>query len=59
MANTIRCLNLILSYKGNEYREYKWILVFLKLKRLIKKRGEKDKGKRGKIRLSVKRGQLA
>ena len=59
MASAVRCFNLVLGYKSNRYKEYKWILAFLKLKRLIKKRGEKDKGKRGKIRLSVKRGQLA
>jgi len=46
MANIIRCFNLVLGYKGNGYKEYKWILAFLKLKRLIKKLKIKNKGKR-------------
>ena len=37
MANTVKCLNLVLGYKSNKYKRYKWILVFLKLKKLIKK----------------------
>jgi len=36
MANTARCFNLVLGYKGNRYKGYKRILVFLKLKKLIK-----------------------
>jgi len=36
MANIIKCLNLVLGYKGNKYKGYKWILVFFKLKGLIK-----------------------
>ena len=53
MAGTIRCLNLVLSDKGNGYKEYKWILVFLKLKG-VKGRRKREKG--GRVRLSVKRG---
>jgi len=37
MINIVKCPNLVLGYKGNRYREHKWILVFLKLKGLIKK----------------------
>jgi len=37
MANTVKCFNLILGYKGNRYRGYKRILVFLKFKGLKKK----------------------
>jgi len=37
MASTIRCLNLVLSYKGNKYKGYKWILAFLKIKGVVKK----------------------
>jgi len=37
MANIIKYLNLILDYKGNKYKKYKWILAFLKPKELIKK----------------------
>jgi len=47
MANAVRCLNLVLGYKGNGYREYKWILAFLKPRGLIKgliKRLVKGKG---------------
>jgi len=36
MANTIRCFNLILGSKSNRYRGHKWILIFLKLRELIK-----------------------
>ena len=36
MANIIKCFSLILSYKDNKYKGYKWILIFLKLKKLIK-----------------------
>jgi len=41
MAYIIRCLNLVLGYKGNKYKEYKWILALLKLKKLIKKKGKR------------------
>jgi len=37
MANIIRCPNLVLSYKDNRYKGYKWILAFLKPKGLIKR----------------------
>jgi len=37
MVNTVRYSNLVLSYKGNRYRGYKWILAFLKLRGIIKK----------------------
>ena len=37
MAGTVRCLNLVLGYKGNRYKKYKWILALLKLKGLVKK----------------------
>jgi len=37
MAGIIRCPNSVLGYKGNKYRGHKWILVFLKFRRLIKK----------------------
>jgi len=37
MASTVRCLNLILGYKGNKYKKYKWILALLKPKGLIKR----------------------
>ena len=56
MANIIRRLSPVPGYKGNGYRGYKWILAILKLKGLVKQ-GVKDKGKRGSVRLSVKRGQ--
>ena len=36
MAYIIRCLSLVLGYKGNKYREYKWVLAFLKYRGLIK-----------------------
>ena len=36
MANTVRCFDLVLNYKGNKYKGYKWILVFLKFRKLIK-----------------------
>jgi len=38
MAYTVRCFNPVLSYKSNKYKEYKKILVLLKLKGLIKKK---------------------
>ena len=41
MAGAVRCFNLVLSYKGNRYRGYKCILVFLKLKELVKKMGKR------------------
>jgi len=37
MANIVRCLNSVLSYKNNKYRGHKWILAFLKPKGLIEK----------------------
>ena len=37
MASAVRCLNLVLSYKGNEYKGHKWILALLKYKGLVKK----------------------
>jgi len=37
MANIIRCLNLVLSYKSNRYKGHKWILALLKPKKIIKK----------------------
>jgi len=36
MAYIIKCLSLILSYKGNKYRGQKRVLVPLKFKGLIK-----------------------
>jgi len=36
MASIIKCLNLVLNYKGNKRRGYKWILALLKPKGLIK-----------------------
>jgi len=36
MAGAVKCFNLILGYKGNKYKGYKWILVFLKPKGLVK-----------------------
>jgi len=36
MASAVRCLNLILGYKSNKYKGYKWILALLKPRRLIK-----------------------
>jgi len=46
MASTVRCFNLVLSYKGNKYKRYKWILIFLKLKGLIKRLIKKNKSKK-------------
>jgi len=46
MAYLIKCLNLILGYKGNKYKRYKWILAFYNLKNQLKKR----------VILSIKRG---
>jgi len=37
VVNTVRYFNLVLNYKGNKYKRYKWILALLKLKGLIKK----------------------
>jgi len=54
MANIIKCFNLVLGYKGNKYKRYKWILVLLKFKRPIKKNKGKNKEKGGKVRLSIK-----
>jgi len=50
MASAVRCLNLVLSYKSNKYRGYKWILVFFKPRELIKKTN-----KRISKRIKVKR----
>ena len=36
MANVVRRLNLVLSYKGNKYKGYKWILALLKPRGLVK-----------------------
>ena len=36
MASAVRRFNLVLGYKGNKCRGYKWVLVLLKLKGLIK-----------------------
>jgi len=35
MVNAVRYLNLVLGYKDNKYRGYKWILALLKPKELI------------------------
>jgi len=37
MASAIKCLNLVLGYKGNKYKRYKWILAFFKSRGLIKR----------------------
>jgi len=37
MACIFRCLSLILGYKGNRRRGYKWVLAFLESRGLIKK----------------------
>jgi len=36
MASTVRCVTLVLGSKGNKYKGYKWILAFLKPRRLVK-----------------------
>ena len=36
MADIIKCLNLVLGYKGNRCKEYKWILAISKLRGLVK-----------------------
>ena len=36
MASTVKYFNLVLGYKSNKYRGYKWILAFLKHRGLIK-----------------------
>jgi len=36
MASIVKCFNLVLGYKGNECRRYKWILAFLKPRGLVK-----------------------
>jgi len=56
MADTVKCLNSVPSYKGNKCKEYKWISAFLKLKKLVKKIKAK---KRGSVKSSAKRDQLA
>ena len=45
MASIIRCFNLVLGCKSNKYKKYKWILVFLRLKGLIKRLIKKIKVK--------------
>jgi len=45
MANTIKCLNSVLGYKGNKYKGYKWILAILKFKGLIKIRVKRQRKK--------------
>jgi len=37
MAYVIRCLSLVLGYKGNKSGGYKRVLAFLKFKGLVKK----------------------
>jgi len=64
MAGAVRCPNSVPGYKGNRCRGYKWILAFSKprglvkglIKGLVKGQGQKDKGRRGSVRLSAKRG---
>jgi len=46
MANTVKYFNLVLSFKNNGYRGYKWILAFLKLRGLIKRLIKKIKVKK-------------
>jgi len=36
MAYTTRCFSLVLGYKGNKHKGYKWVLAFLEFKGLIK-----------------------
>ena len=36
ITDIIKCLNLVLGYKGNGYKGYKWILAILKLRGLVK-----------------------
>ena len=57
MANIIGRLSLVSGYKGNRCRGYKRILAILKPKGLVGIRGKKGKGRRGRVRLSAKRGQ--
>ena len=45
MVNTIKYLNLVLGYKGNKYRGYKWILAIFKLKGLVKIRVKRQRKK--------------
>ena len=46
MADIIKCLNLVLGYKGNRYKGHKSILAILKLRGLvkIKVKGHRKKG---------------
>jgi len=37
IANIIKCFKLVLGYKGNKYKGFKWILALLKFKELIKR----------------------
>ena len=48
MASTVKCLNLVLGCKGNKYKGYKQILVFSKLKGLVKGLVKKNKDKKTK-----------
>ena len=36
MAGIVKGLNPVLGYKGNKYKEYKWILVLLNFRELAK-----------------------
>jgi len=36
MVYIIKYLSLVLGYKGNKHNGYKWVLVFLEFKGLIK-----------------------
>jgi len=45
MASAVKYFNLVLGYKGNKYKEHKWILVFLKFKGLIKKTSKRTSKK--------------
>ena len=46
IVNIVKCFNLVLGYKGNRYKRYKWILVLLKFKGLIKKINKKIRVKK-------------
>jgi len=45
MAGTIKYFNLVLSYKGNKCKKYKWILAILKIRGIIKKKVKRQKKK--------------
>jgi len=36
MAYIIKCLSLVLGYKSNKYKGYKWVLALLEFRGLIK-----------------------